>query len=102
MTGAFVGAPTVRATLTVVAVYLPTTRNTLSAFELPKFEMPKFEMPKVTMPEVKVPDVKVPEVKMPDVSAMTTQARDKVSGTVKSVRGNVSHTVDLIREAVGV
>jgi hypothetical protein len=51
-------------------------------------------MPKVDMSKAKLPDV--------DVAAMTTQAKDRVTVTAKSVRGNVSHTIDLIREAVGV
>jgi hypothetical protein len=51
-------------------------------------------MPKVDMPKVKLPDV--------DVAGMTTQTKTRVTDAAKSVRGNVSHTVDLIREAVGV
>jgi hypothetical protein len=62
--------------------------------EMPKLEMPKFEMPKVDMSRAKLPEV--------DVVAMTNQAKDRVTVTAKSVRGNVSHTIDLIREAVGV
>jgi hypothetical protein len=50
------------------------------------------------MPEVKMPEVKMPDV---DVSAMTTQTRDKVTEAAKSVKGNVSHAVTLVREAVG-
>ena len=60
----------------------------MPAFDLPKFDMPKFDMPKFDLPKV-------------DISAMGTQTRERMSDAAQSVRGNVSHTVTLIREAVG-
>ncbi len=46
-----------------------------------------------------MPEVKMPEV---DVAGMTTQTKDRVTGAAKNVQGNVTHTVELLREAVGV
>jgi hypothetical protein len=59
---------------------------------LSKVDVPKFELPKVDLP--KVPDV--------DVRALAEQARDRAQATATDVRKNVSHTVTLFREAVGV
>jgi hypothetical protein len=60
--------------------------------DLTKIELPKFELPKVDLP--KVSDV--------DVRAFAEQARDRAHATATDVRKNVSHTVTLLREVVGV
>ena len=69
-------------------------------FELPKLELPKFDVPKVELPKLDVPS---------QVTDVAERGRDFLVDSVKSarnaatsVRKNVSETVVLVREAVGV
>ena len=70
-------------------------------FEVPKFDVPKFDVPKVELPKFDLP--KLPKVDVPsvDVAALQAQAEDRAARTAKTVSDNVTHTVALIREAVG-
>lgn len=91
------------------------TSPSFLAFELPKFELPKFDVPKLELPKFELPKLDVPKLDLPkvDVPAQVTEVaergRDFVTDSVKtarkaagSVRKNVSETVVLVREVVGV
>jgi len=71
---------------------------------LPKFDLPKFEVPKIDLPKFDLP--KLPDfsgkVSLPDVPAWVGDARARAHGRAVSAKDTVSHTVTLIREAVGV
>lgn len=79
-------------------------------FELPKFELPKFDVPKFELPKFDVPKLDLPKVDVPaQVTEVAERGRDFVTDSVKtarkaagSVRKNVSETVVLVREVVGV
>ena len=87
----------------------------LPKIEVPKFDVPKFDLPKVELPKIELPKVELPKVELPkiDVPAQVTEVAERgrgfVADSVKSartaagsVRKNVSETVVLVREAVGV
>ena len=82
----------------------------LPKFDLPKFERPKFDLPKFDLPKVQFPKVELPKVDVPiHVTEVAGRGRDLVTDSVKtarnaagSVRKNVSETVVLVREVVGV
>jgi len=68
--------------------------------DIPKVDLPKFELPKVDLPKVEIPA---------SVSSVADRGREFVEDSVKaahsraeSLRKNVSETVVLVREAVGV
>lgn len=108
---------TKKATSTAKAAEFTVPSVDLSRFGLPKFEgttlhMPKVELPKVELPKVELPKVELPKVDLhrldlrkvdlADLTELADQARTRVHDTASSVRGSVSHTVTLLREAVGV
>ena len=68
--------------------------------DLPKFDLPKFDLPKVDLPKFELPKFDLP--KLPDVPAWVGDARARAHGRAVSAKDTVSHTVTLIREAVGV
>lgn len=87
----------------------------LPRFDLPKIDVPKFDLPKFDLPKFEIPKVEIPKVEIPkmDVPAQVTEVAERgrgfVTDSVKSarsaagsVRKNVSETVVLVREAVGV
>ena len=87
----------------------------LPKFDLPKIDVPKFDLPKIDVPKFDLPKVELPKVEIPkiDVPAQVTEVAERgrgfVTDSVKSarsaagsVRKNVSETVVLVREAVGV
>jgi hypothetical protein len=79
-------------------------------FELPNIELPKFDIPKVDIPAVELPKVDLPKVEVPEqVSALADRGVTFVQDSVKSahqtadsVRKNITTTVVLVREAVGI
>ena len=87
----------------------------LPKFDLPKIQMPKFDLPKVDLPKVNLSKLDLSKVDLPKVDVPTQvtevaeRGRDLVTDSVKtarsaagSVRKNVSETVVLVREVVGV
>ena len=82
----------------------------LPKFDLPKIEAPKFDVPKFDLPKVELPKVELPKIDVPaQVTEVAERGRGFVADSVKSartaagsVRKNVSETVVLVREAVGV
>jgi hypothetical protein len=93
-------------------VTTPDTDSTGSAFfgvPIPTFDLPKFELPKFDLSKVDFLKVDLPKV---DLSAFTgvadsvkTAASDTMltaTQTATKVRNSASHTVTLVREAVGV
>ena len=84
-------------------------------FDLPKFDLLKIDVPKFDLPKFEIPKVEIPKVDLPkmDVPAQVTEVAERGRGFVidsvksarsaaGSVRKNVSETVVLVREAVGV
>ena len=79
-------------------------------FDLPKFDLPKIEVPKFDVPKFELPKVELPKIDVPaQVTEVAERGRGFVADSVKSartaagsVRKNVSETVVLVREAVGV
>lgn len=82
----------------------------LPKFDLPKVDLPRFELPKFDLPKVQMPKLDLPKVDVPtQVTEVAERGRDLVTDSVKtarsaagSVRKNVSETVVLVREVVGV
>ncbi len=82
----------------------------LPKLDLPKIDVPKFELPKLDLPKFELPKVELPKMDVPaQVTEVAERGRGFVSDSVKSarsaagsVRKNVSETVVLVREAVGV
>jgi hypothetical protein len=79
--------------------------------ERPKVEFAKGQLPKVEFTPVEVVKLEVrrpnfevrrPNLKDVDVKAVAEDARQRAVEVAKEVRGNVSHTVTLVREAVGI
>lgn len=68
---------------------------------------PKMTMPSITLPEVKIPEVKIPDVKAPsfalspEVQSYVDAASKSASQASQTIKGNVSSTVTLLREAIG-
>lgn len=98
-----------------------TTPKKVPVKRVPAKPKTKVEAPKVTKPEVwftlpavdrlGIPQVNVPKdltkIELPkvpevDVRALAEQARVRAQATATDVRKNVSHTVTLLREVVGV
>jgi len=79
-------------------------------FEVPKFELPNIDLPKFDIPAVELPKVDLPKVDVPEqVSALADRGVTFVQDSVKSahqtadsVRKNITSTVVLVREAVGI
>ena len=84
-------------------------------FDLPKLDLPKIDVPKIDVPKFELPKFDLPKVEIPkfDVPAQMSEVAERgrgfVTDSVKSarsaagsVRKNVSETVVLVREAVGV
>ncbi len=82
----------------------------LPKVELPKFDIPKFDIPKFDLPKIDLPKIDLPKIELPtSATEAASRGRDFVTDSVKSartaagsVRKNVSETVVLVREAVGV
>jgi hypothetical protein len=74
-------------------------------FDVPKIDVPKLELPKFELPEFDVPKVELPG----SVTELTDRGRSLVQDSMKSaqdmagsVRKNVSETVIIAREVVGI
>jgi hypothetical protein len=108
----------------------PTATSTASKFSLPKFDIPKFDLPKVDVPNFDIPKVALPSFDLPkvdlpkfdvpkfdlpkvtvpeQVTSLADRGANFVQDSVKSahetadsVRRNVSQTVVLVREVVGI
>jgi len=82
----------------------------LPSFDLPKVDVPKFDLPKVDLPKFDVPKFDLPKVTVPEqVTSLADRGANFVQDSVKSahetadsVRRNVSQTVVLVREVVGI
>ena len=82
----------------------------LPKIDVPKIDVPKFELPKFELPKFDIPKVELPKMDVPaQVTEVAERGRGFVTDSVKSarsaagsVRKNVSETVVLVREAVGV
>lgn len=78
-----------------------------AADRAPKMTMPSITLPEVKIPEVKIPDVKIPDVKAPsfalspEVQSYVDAASKSASQASQTIKGNVSSTVTLLREAIG-
>ena len=72
---------------------------TVPKFDLPKFDLPKFELPKFERPQVDF-------TALNDLAGVVKNAAsDSVlaaTQTATKVRNSATHTVTLVREAVGV
>ena len=82
-----------------------TTEETTSRFSLP-FEVPTFALSKVDLSKVDLSRFDPREL---DVNALASTAKDaavtaksKATAVSNDVRKNITHTVTLIREAVGI
>ena len=81
----------------------------LTKVRVPELHMREVQLPDMKLPEVTLADVKLPEFKVPEgtcaaveISELREQTRARMDEAVKTVRGNVEHTITLIREAVNV
>lgn len=76
----------------------------LSKFDLPKFDLPKFDLPKFDRPKFDRPQVDFTALN--DLAGVVKNAAsDSVlaaTQTATKVRNSATHTVTLVREAVGV
>lgn len=77
--------------------------------QIPKVELPKFELPKFDIPKFEFPKVELPKVDFSSLNNVAETVRTAASDTVLTatqtatkVRNSASHTVTLVREAVGV
>ena len=82
-----------------------TTNETASRFSLP-FAVPTFDLPKVDLSKVDLSRFDPREL---DVQALASTAKDaavsaksKATAVSNDVRKNITHTVTLVREAVGI
>jgi hypothetical protein len=85
----------------------PVTENAGSTFfgvkipniDLPKIELPKFDLPKFDVPKV---DLSAFNVVAESVKSAASDTMLTATQTATKVRNSASHTVTLVREAVGV
>jgi len=87
---------------------------TVPKFDLPKFDLPKFDLPKVDLSKFDLPKFDLPKFDRPQVDftalndlagVVKNAASDSVlaaTQTATKVRNSATHTVTLVREAVGV
>lgn len=87
---------------------------TVPKFDLPKFDLPKFDLPKFDLPKFDLPKFELPKFERPQVDftalndlagVVKNAASDSVlaaTQTATKVRNSATHTVTLVREAVGV
>jgi hypothetical protein len=87
---------------------------TVPKFDLPKFDLPKFDLPKFDLPKFDLPKFDLPKFDRPQVDftalndlagVVKNAASDSVlaaTQTATKVRNSATHTVTLVREAVGV
>lgn len=102
--------PKARATATATSAAEKVTGTAKAAADRAVGMVGGFELPSITLPKVDIPKVEIPKVEIPEsVSAIadrgTTFVHDSVKSaqqTAESVRKNVSQTVVLVREAVGI
>lgn len=80
----------------------------LPKIELPKVDLPKFDMPKFDMPKFDFPKVELPKVDFSSLNGVAETVKTAASDTVLTasqaatkVRNSATHTVTLVREAVG-
>ena len=77
---------------------------TVPKFDLPKFDLPKFDLPKFELPKFERPQVDFTALN--DLAGVVKNAAsDSVlaaTQTATKVRNSATHTVTLVREAVGV
>jgi len=79
-------------------------------FPIPSFDLPKLDLPKLDLPKVDLPRIDLPKVPVPaQVSSLADRGATFVQDSVKSahetagsVRKNITTTVVLVREAVGI
>lgn len=87
---------------------------TVPKFDLPKFDLPKFDLPRFDLPKFDLPKFDLPKFDRPQVDftalndlagVVKNAASDSVlaaTQTATKVRNSATHTVTLVREAVGV
>jgi hypothetical protein len=87
---------------------------TVPKFDLPKFDLPKFDLPKFDLPKFDLSKFDLPKFDRPQVDftalndlagVVKNAASDSVlaaTQTATKVRNSATHTVTLVREAVGV
>jgi hypothetical protein len=87
---------------------------TVPKFDLPKFDLPKFDLPKFDLSKFDLPKFDLPKFDRPQVDftalndlagVVKNAASDSVlaaTQTATKVRNSATHTVTLVREAVGV
>ena len=87
---------------------------TVPKFDLPKFDLPKFDLPKFDLPKFDLPKFDLHKFDRPQVDftalndlagVVKNAASDSVlaaTQTATKVRNSATHTVTLVREAVGV
>ncbi len=84
--------------------------SVFGGFSLPAFSIPKVDLPKIDVPNFDLPKVELPKVDVPDSvasiadrgSAFVQDSVRSAHQTADSVRKNISQTVVLVREAVGI
>jgi hypothetical protein len=81
----------------------------LSKFDLSKFDLPKFDLPKFDLPKFDLPKFDRPQVDFTALNDLAGVVKNAASDsvlaatqTVTKVRNSATHTVTLVREAVGV
>ena len=81
----------------------------LSKFDLSKFDLPKFDLPKFDLPKFDLPKFDRPQVDFTALNDLAGVVKNAASDsvlaatqTVTKARNSATHTVTLVREAVGV
>ena len=81
----------------------------LSKFDLSKFDLPKFDLPKLDLPKFDLPKFDRPQVDFTALNDLAGVVKNAASDSVLAatqtatkVRNSATHTVTLVREAVGV
>ena len=82
---------------------------TVPKFDLPKFDLPKFDLPKFDLPKFELPKFERPQVDFTALNDLAGVVKNAASDSVLAatqtatkVRNSATHTVTLVREAVGV
>lgn len=82
---------------------------TVPKFDLPKFDLPKFDLPKFDLPKFDLPKFDRPQVDFTALNDLAGVVKNAASDSVLAatqtatkVRNSATHTVTLVREAVGV
>ncbi len=82
---------------------------TVPKFDLPKFDLPKFDLPKFDLSKFDLPKFDRPQVDFTALNDLAGVVKNAASDSVLAatqtatkVRNSATHTVTLVREAVGV